>query len=303
MLDSLPEYKPKDREVIEDTIEDVHLPEAVVMRDLTQPIENFKKYLKEVKNLGPFLEYKNIDDLKSSPIYKLLALKYLAILAYCSTTCAYFIASKALNPMSALIDKYQSMLDDIEKIQSRPEISSLIKNWYNKFANGERISLVEKAENTEGIEIDLDPKPVKKRLKSADNSGRAIKVKDSKSDKLLARQYGDLKDPEDEEEEMDGMLDMDDEDGMDGEGMEDLGGDEFAEDPSRPITYQIAKNKGLIPKRKKEQRNPRVKHKMKFKRALARRKGQVKKPIKEIKKYGGEISGIRSSVVKSIKFK
>lgn len=43
----------------------------------------------------------------------------------------------------------------------------------------------------------------------------------------------------------------------------------------RAITYQIAKNKGLTPYRKKELRNPRVKHKLKFKKALIRRKGAV----------------------------
>lgn len=38
---------------------------------------------------------------------------------------------------------------------------------------------------------------------------------------------------------------------------------------------QMAKNKGLTPKRKKIDRNPRVKHREKFRRAKIRRKGQV----------------------------
>lgn len=37
----------------------------------------------------------------------------------------------------------------------------------------------------------------------------------------------------------------------------------------------MAKNKGLTPKRKKIDRNPRVKHREKFRRAKIRRKGQV----------------------------
>lgn len=37
----------------------------------------------------------------------------------------------------------------------------------------------------------------------------------------------------------------------------------------------MAKNKGLTPHRKKELRNPRVKHKLKFRKALIRRKGAV----------------------------
>lgn len=43
----------------------------------------------------------------------------------------------------------------------------------------------------------------------------------------------------------------------------------------RAITYQIAKNKGLTPYRKKDQRNPRVKHRNKFRKAKICRKGAV----------------------------
>lgn len=74
-------------------------------------------------------------------------------------------------------------------------------------------------------------------------------------------------------------------------------------DEKRAITYQIAKNKGLTPHRKKEQRNPRVKHRNKFRKAKIRRKGAVREVRKEISRYGGEISGIKASVTKSIKLK
>lgn len=47
------------------------------------------------------------------------------------------------------------------------------------------------------------------------------------------------------------------------------------EKEKRKITYAIAKNKGLTPRRKKEQRNPRVKHREKYRKAKIRRKGQV----------------------------
>ncbi|KAI5748808.1 hypothetical protein M8J76_002111 [Diaphorina citri] len=71
----------------------------------------------------------------------------------------------------------------------------------------------------------------------------------------------------------------------------------------RAITYQIAKNKGLTPHRKKELKNPRVKHKLKFRKAKIRRKGQVREPRKELERYGGELSGIKASVRKSIPIK
>lgn len=71
----------------------------------------------------------------------------------------------------------------------------------------------------------------------------------------------------------------------------------------RGATYQIVKNKGLTPKRKKIDRNPRVKHREKFRRAKIRRKGQVREVRREEQRYGGELSGIRAGVKKSIKLK
>merc|ERR1711976_87896 len=62
--------------------------------------------------------------------------------------------------------------------------------------------------------------------------------------------------------------------------------DEEAEE-RRAITYQIAKNKGLQPKRNKLNRNPRVKHRVKYQKAKVRRKGQVREVRKEVKKYAG----------------
>ncbi|XP_066547201.1 something about silencing protein 10 [Amia ocellicauda] len=78
---------------------------------------------------------------------------------------------------------------------------------------------------------------------------------------------------------------------------------ELDPDAKRGITYQMAKNKGLTPKRKKIDRNPRVKHREKFRRAKIRRKGQVREVRREEHRYGGELSGIRAGVKKSIKLK
>ncbi len=71
----------------------------------------------------------------------------------------------------------------------------------------------------------------------------------------------------------------------------------------RGINYTISKNKGLTPYRKKELKNPRVKHRMKFRKATIRRKGQVRTPRTEVRKYDGELTGIKMNVTKSIKFK
>merc|ERR1712150_213232 len=77
--------------------------------------------------------------------------------------------------------------------------------------------------------------------------------------------------------------------------------DEDESEERRAITYQIQKNKGLQPKRSKLNRNPRVKHRVKFQKAKVRRKGQVREVRTEVKKYGGEMSGINARVKKGIK--
>ncbi|XP_014250758.1 something about silencing protein 10 [Cimex lectularius] len=71
----------------------------------------------------------------------------------------------------------------------------------------------------------------------------------------------------------------------------------------RAATYKILKNKGLTPRRKKEVRNPRVRNRNKFKKAVIRRKGQVREARKELEKYAGEVSGIKKYLSKSIKLK
>lgn len=77
----------------------------------------------------------------------------------------------------------------------------------------------------------------------------------------------------------------------------------IGEDGKRKITYAIDKNKGLTPKRKKSVRNPRVKKREQYK-ARQKKLSSMKPTWKggEPKGgYQGELSGINSSVVKSIK--
>ena len=60
---------------------------------------------------------------------------------------------------------------------------------------------------------------------------------------------------------------------------------------------------GLTPHRKKEQRNPRVKHRKKFDKALKKRRSQVPDFRDHEGSYGGEKSGIKSNLTKSTKLR
>ena len=74
-------------------------------------------------------------------------------------------------------------------------------------------------------------------------------------------------------------------------------------DGKRRITYAIEKNKGLQPKRKKEVRNPRVKKRKKYDEKMKKLGSmrQVYKGGKGRGGYGGEATGIKTNLVKSIK--
>lgn len=74
-------------------------------------------------------------------------------------------------------------------------------------------------------------------------------------------------------------------------------------DGKRAIGYVIEKNKGLTPHRKKDVRNPRVKKRKKYeeaKKKLGSKKALYKGGLQGT--YGGELTGIKKNLVKSVKF-
>ncbi|KAH8668364.1 Sas10/Utp3 family protein [Xylariales sp. PMI_506] len=79
--------------------------------------------------------------------------------------------------------------------------------------------------------------------------------------------------------------------------------EEIGEDGKRKITYQIEKNKGLAPKRKKEVRNGRVKKRKQFddKQKKLRSMRAVYKGGEGKGGYSGELTGIKPGLIKSIK--
>lgn len=79
--------------------------------------------------------------------------------------------------------------------------------------------------------------------------------------------------------------------------------EEVGEDGKRKITYQIDKNKGLTPNRKKENRNPRVKKRKAYDSKM-KKLGSMKPTFKGKAPgaYQGEQSGIKAGLIRSTKF-
>ena len=75
------------------------------------------------------------------------------------------------------------------------------------------------------------------------------------------------------------------------------------EGPSRRgAGKRIVDNRGLVPKRKKEHRNPRKKGRLRYEKAVSRRRGQVGGVRSRDERYGGEQRGINADVAKGVKF-
>jgi U3 small nucleolar RNA-associated protein 3 len=83
------------------------------------------------------------------------------------------------------------------------------------------------------------------------------------------------------------------------------GHEEVIEDPSdkRAATYEIMTNRGLRPHRKKSNRNPRVKKREAFDKAVQKRKSQVREVTAgSTVAYGGEMTGIKAHLSRSRRF-
>ena len=77
-----------------------------------------------------------------------------------------------------------------------------------------------------------------------------------------------------------------------------------SQEKKRKITYEIMKNKGLTPHRKKEQRNPRVKQRNKYEKAKKKLKSVIRQSAQPGAgvSYGGELTGIKPRLTKSVRF-
>ncbi|XP_018784083.1 PREDICTED: something about silencing protein 10 [Bactrocera latifrons] len=239
-------------------------------------VDDFEKYVKEVEQIiAPVMLYVRQNNVPKIPALQFAELYQNIALSYCSNVTFYLLlkakrnavrnhpVTKRLLQLKKLIKQLQDKYDNI----IRPQLEALLE----RIVDGDKFQV-------------LDVRDIADRTKS------------KKKTKLGILEKYDEKSKVDEQSE-----DKDDEDNED---MDLTEADPYAdEDTRRGITYQIAKNKGLTPARKKELRNPRVKHRNKFRKALVRRKGAVRTVRKETTRYGGEISGIKATVSKSVKFK
>lgn len=260
-------------------------------------VDDFKECMNEAKNvLSPFLELVKKGICPNCPALDFVKTRYQIILNYCVNISFYLmLKAKRLpinsHPVIKRLGQYRQLLNEmrsgegnlIEKIEEILKIKNDGGTLYN--ISGELVTCFN------------EKKKVIPELK--DKKGRKRKIietnEDEESDNIT-----------DDELNEENNLSENDEDklNVEAESQENKISEEMQNtEEKRAITYQIAKNKGLTPHRKKEQRNPRVKHRNKYRKAKIRRKGAVREVRKELTRYRGEISGINVTAKKSIKLK
>ncbi|XP_026327274.1 something about silencing protein 10 [Hyposmocoma kahamanoa] len=289
-------------------------------------IDDFKTKLTVAKDdLHPVLELVKDGKLPTCPASKFVKTNYHLILNYCTNISYYLLLkSQRINiqnhPVIKRLYQYRQMLNKMEPIYLeviKPQIDKILEalksNLELRVTELNEKELVGKKRKSGKATPESTPKKLKLIGNLEKDDGEDTGVSDNeeeyegndffKSD----NEAGPVQRTNDESEES-GFSDND-------AAPTDVEQDENKPSTSsqgiiaveigdkREITYQIAKNKGLTPHRKKDQRNPRIKHKLKYRKAKIRRKGAVREPRTEVTRYGGEASGIKANVKKSIKIK
>merc|ERR1712110_486113 len=241
---------------------------------ISETLEPFKKFVDEgrIPASGPVVEYVNI--------------KYKLNLTYCVNISTYVMfktknVNLKLHPLTKRIVEFKKMLDEMAELDEKmgPQVQSLLKNSPEVVSDAAPEVKKVKKKSTKKLKI-LDK--VKKETVNITKTkeGENIKNENLTTDERIALEVYEAmrtkkgKQNEEDIKEDDEDIPMDEND--------DTGANDEELEERRAITYQIAKNKGLQPKRSKVQRNPRVKHRLKFEKAKVRRKGQVREVRKEV---------------------
>lgn len=266
--------------------------------ELLQLIEDFEVKLMELKDeLHPLLQMVKNGTILQGKGSRYLQTKYHLYLNYCANISFYLVLKSKRMPVHShpVIERlvaYRNIINDLAVIDQKlsSQVCMLLKNYYDKKED--------KLPKEKKFALFLPPDVKKNKSKRApalaNGQATAAELSDeSELDEESALKYYKmmeeklkLKRKRTEDQDM-----LEDEAVLEGE------------DPNkkRGVTYQMIKNKGLMPRRKKIDRNPRVKHREKFRRAKIRRKGQVREVRRELHRYAGELSGIRAGVKKSRK--
>lgn len=242
-------------------------------------VQDFEERLTESKDmLIPALELLKSVEFPNHPLVDFIACRNELIINYC-TNISFYLMLKAKrvkvknHPLVKRLIQFRQLicqLDDIYEYVVKPQLEILLAE-------------------TDDNEDDVDESPKLKMLQNL-----KIQLEGNGANEGTSEEGDDVVQPlfthkysseSEGEKEVDKMAIDNDEDAL----------------KKRQITRQIAKNRGLTATKRRELRNPRVKNKIKFRKAVIRRKGAVREVRSKVDLYGGEASGVKTHLKRSIK--
>ncbi|RMX51548.1 hypothetical protein pdam_00010312 [Pocillopora damicornis] len=256
-------------------------------------LDEFKVKLKEViEKVYPLVKMARAGQVpKEGADY--LELKHQLYLNYC-VNIGFYLLLKARqtsvrdHPVIERLVQYRKLITELEPLDERlkPEIEELLTKSQILCQNDTQEKIDSEADSSQEGKSNKLAKDIKGKRKMKDDVDEtdpleyyeAVKLQKKMKKEAKKAAYSFTSEQHDAEEEEN-------------------------EDGKRGITYEISQNKGLTAKKKKELRNPRVKHRRKFYKAQIKRKSQVLPVVNEQNRYGGEVTGIRSHLTRSIKIK
>ncbi|KAH8287014.1 hypothetical protein KR054_000573 [Drosophila jambulina] len=240
--------------------------------------QDFQRHLTEVRELiTPVLNYVRNHGVPLVPALQFASTYHTVLTTYCSNV-AFYLLLKARR----ISVKHHPV---VKRLVQLKQLREQLTPRYEEYIKPQLEALLERIQDGDAFTVlDVAQRKVKLQILNKYSNGEvaAAEFSDDEEEQAAAENGEKLEDEDEEEEDEE---------------------DEAGDSNRRGITYQMAKNKGLTPHRKKELRNPRVKHRGKYRKALIRRKGAVRTVRKETKRYGGEMSGIKATVSKSVKFR
>ncbi|XP_053659732.1 something about silencing protein 10 [Anopheles marshallii] len=245
--------------------------------------------------LEPILELLKQHNLLSHPLGQLLAKRYELHMLYCSNISFYVLLK------SQRVDIRNHPL--VKRLLQLKRLVQEMEQKYEQTAKAQVEELLEA--QAEGREISFHDELGNEKLKT--KKSQRLRVLDQLEQMDSDQEQDDAEQEESEHEEysakrskLDTTKEYSAEEDDEEEKLDDM--EEMDADGKRKITYQMAKNRGLSARKRKDQRNIRVKNKQKFRKAMIRRKGTVRPVRTETKRYTGE-TNIKPYVKRGIKLK
>uniref|UniRef100_A0A2M4BM57 Putative disrupter of silencing sas10 n=1 Tax=Anopheles marajoara TaxID=58244 RepID=A0A2M4BM57_9DIPT len=302
--------KPEDMIVVEGDLSDLTESQKKDMFRKCAPefaslVDECNRQLAEcVEVMEPVLELLKRHNKLNHPFGRLLKKRYDVSLLYCSNIAFYVMLKAQKVPIlkhpivkrvsmimllrKKLDEKYdQCIRDQVEQLHAALAAGESITfaGEQNEEDGPDVVQPVSKKRNRFGILSQLEAKATASASDEEDGAKQELED-DSEDEVYLAKKLKLLAEPESGSDQNE----------------EEMEEEELDEEGKRKITYQMAKNKGLTVRKRRDQRNIRVKNKLKYRKALIRRKGAIRPVRTETTRYSGE-SSIKPFVKRGIKLK